>query len=112
MSEQTPPICDYEGSDYQQSFWDFGGRAYEDAVEALALRRLLPAGGDFMLELGAGAGRNTRRYLHYQRVALVDYSRTQLLQAQAHLGNRIVTSLLQRMYTACPLWMDGLMAPR
>ncbi|HQA29035.1 MAG TPA: class I SAM-dependent methyltransferase, partial [Brevefilum fermentans] len=86
MSEQTPPICDYEGSDYQQSFWDFGGRAYEDAVEALALRRLLPAGGDFMLELGAGAGRNTRRYLHYQRVALVDYSRTQLLQAQAHLG--------------------------
>ena len=39
-----------------------------------------------MLELGAGAGRNTRRYLHYQRVALVDYSRTQLLQAQAHLG--------------------------
>ena len=86
MSEQTPPICDYEGSDYQKSFWDLGGRAYEDAVEALALRRLLPAGGDFMLELGAGAGRNTRRYLHYQRVALVDYSRTQLLQAQAHLG--------------------------
>ena len=26
----TPPVCDYEGSDYQQSFWDAGQRAYED----------------------------------------------------------------------------------
>lgn len=87
MREQTPPVCDYEGSDYQQRFWDEGGRAYEDAVEGIALRRLLPSAGSFMLELGAGAGRNTPRYQHFERIALVDYSRTQLLQARERLGD-------------------------
>ena len=59
---EQPPVCNYEGSDYQTSFWERGGRAYEDAVEAVALRRLLPPGGKRLLELGAGAGRNTPRY--------------------------------------------------
>ena len=86
MNEQTPPICDYEGSDYQTSFWDQGDRGYEDAVEAIALTRLLPPAGAFMLELGAGAGRNTPRYQNFSRIALVDYSRTQLLQARQRLG--------------------------
>jgi ubiquinone/menaquinone biosynthesis C-methylase UbiE len=83
---QTPPVCDYEGSDYQQSFWDAGGRAYEDQVEAVALQRLLPPTGELLLELGAGAGRNTPRYAGYQRVVVLDYSLTQLQQAQARLG--------------------------
>jgi ubiquinone/menaquinone biosynthesis C-methylase UbiE len=83
---QTPPICNYEGSDYQTSFWERGGRQYEDAVEEVALRRLLPAGGKHLLELGAGAGRNTPRYTGFEQVTLVDYSRTQLIQAQQRLG--------------------------
>jgi ubiquinone/menaquinone biosynthesis C-methylase UbiE len=83
----TPPVCDYEGSDYQTSFWDQGGRAYEDRVEAIALRRLLPKNGHLLLELGAGAGRNTPRYLGFDRIVLLDYSRTQLEQAQQRLGN-------------------------
>jgi ubiquinone/menaquinone biosynthesis C-methylase UbiE len=86
MTSGKPPVCDYEGSDYQSSFWDAGGREYEDQVEALALRRLLPESGALMLELGAGAGRNTPRYSAYQKVVLVDYSATQLQQAQANLG--------------------------
>ena len=86
MSESTPPVCSYEGSDYQQSFWDQGGRAYEDAAEAIALKKLLPQNGKFLLELGAGAGRNTPRYKNYQRIALLDYSRTQLEQARDRLG--------------------------
>ncbi len=36
--------------------------------------------------MGAGAGRNTPRYAGFQRVVLLDYSRTQLEQAQARLG--------------------------
>ena len=82
----TPPVCDYEGSDYQKSFWDQGGRAYEDRAEAIALRRLLPKKGRLLLELGAGAGRNTPRYLGFDRIILLDYSRTQLEQAQQRLG--------------------------
>jgi SAM-dependent methyltransferase len=80
------PVCSYEGSDYQTSFWEKGNRAYEDGCEAVALRRLLPVSGRRMLELGAGAGRNTPRYAGYQEVTLVDYSRTQLEQARARLG--------------------------
>jgi len=83
---QTPPVCNYEGSDYQTSFWEQGGRAYEDAVEGVALKRLLPPSGKLLLELGAGAGRNTPRYAGFERVVLLDYSRTQLEQAQTHLG--------------------------
>lgn len=86
MSNDSPPICDYENSDYQTAFWDQGGRAYEDQTEAVALRRLLPASGRLMLEIGAGAGRNTPRYQAYEQVVLMDYSLTQMQQAQARLG--------------------------
>jgi len=82
----TPPVCDYEGSNYQESFWDRGGRAYEDLAESIALRRMLPKSGELMLELGAGAGRNTSRYSGFQRVILLDYSTSQLSQAQKRLG--------------------------
>ena len=39
------------------------------------------------MELGAGAGRNTRRYSGFEHVILLDYSRTQLKQAQELLGD-------------------------
>ncbi|MGB9586078.1 MAG: methyltransferase domain-containing protein [Anaerolineales bacterium] len=81
-----PPICDYEGSDYQESFWDSGKRAYEDRVEAIALQRLLPDGGELLLEIGAGAGRNTLRYRGFNRIVLLDYSVSQLQLAQERLG--------------------------
>jgi ubiquinone/menaquinone biosynthesis C-methylase UbiE len=86
MQPERPPICDYEGSDYQTSFWDQGDREYEDRAEAIALSRLLPKGGQLLLEIGAGAGRNTPRYQGFERVVLLDYSRTQLQQAQQRLG--------------------------
>ncbi|MDY6866550.1 MAG: class I SAM-dependent methyltransferase [Chloroflexota bacterium] len=87
MDKSTPPVCSYEGSDYQQCFWDEGQRDYEDAAEAIALKRLLPEKGSLLLELGAGAGRNTPRYHSYKRVVLLDYSRSQLEQAQKRLGD-------------------------
>jgi len=83
---KTPPVCDYEGSDYQEKFWGAGGRAYEDVAEALALKKLLPKSGKHLLELGAGAGRNTLRYAGFERVTLLDYSTTQLAQAIEKLG--------------------------
>jgi SAM-dependent methyltransferase len=80
------PICNYEGSDYQQAFWEKGGREYEDAVEAIAIKRLLPSSGKNLLELGAGAGRNSSRYSGFERIVLVDYSKSQLQQARQSLG--------------------------
>lgn len=86
---ETPPVCSYEGSDYQTSFWEKGGRAYEDACEAIALKKLLPSSGRHLLELGAGAGRNTPRYPGYSQITLLDYSHTQLEQARERLGDSI-----------------------
>jgi len=90
MSQKnSPPVIDYEGSDYQARFWGQGERAYEDRVEAIALRRLLPpGGGKRLLELGAGAGRNTPRYEKFHEVVLLDYSTTQLAQARQRLQNK------------------------
>lgn len=85
--EETPQVCSYEGSDYQEVFWDTGERRYEDAVEEVALKRLMPKQGNLLLELGAGAGRNTPRYAGWERIVLLDYSRTQLLQARERLGD-------------------------
>ncbi len=87
VKTDQPPICDYEGSDYQERFWGKGERAYEDQVEAIAIRRLLPKSGKLLLEVGAGAGRNTPRYQGYERIVLMDYSSSQLEQARQRLGD-------------------------
>ena len=55
-------------------------------MEAVALKRLLPASGRLLLELGAGAGRNTPRYVGFEKIVLLDFSRSQLEQAQQRLG--------------------------
>jgi len=85
-AESHPLICDYEGSDYQRTFWERGQRTYEDEAEALALRRLLPTSGMRLLEIGAGAGRNSPRYHGFEQVVLLDASRSQLQQAKERLG--------------------------
>jgi SAM-dependent methyltransferase/DNA-directed RNA polymerase subunit RPC12/RpoP len=87
LQTEQPPVCDYEGSDYQERFWGHGEREYEDRVEAIAIQRLLPKSGKLLLEVGAGAGRNTPRYASYERIVVMDYSSTQVEQAQQRLGN-------------------------
>ena len=86
LNSEQPEICDYEGSDYQERFWESGARRYEDLVEKIALRRMLPAKGRKLLEIGAGAGRNTNRYRGFEKIVLLDYARSQLEQAQLKLG--------------------------
>ena len=84
--ESPPKICDYEGSAYRTDFWEGRGRAYEDQVERLALRRLLPQSGHRLLEVGAGFGRLTEEWHGFQQVVLLDYSFSQLQYAREHLG--------------------------
>jgi SAM-dependent methyltransferase len=81
-----PDICDYEGSDYRTAFWEGQGRDYEDRVERIAIRRLLPPTGERLLELGAGFGRLTNLYTGYRQVVLLDYSRSHLEHARDHYG--------------------------
>ncbi len=79
------PICNYEGSRYSTEFWT-PDRSYEDAVERIALRALLPPQGQRLVEIGAGFGRLADLYAGYETVVLFDYARTQLEQAVARLG--------------------------
>jgi SAM-dependent methyltransferase len=77
--------CDYEGSRYRCDFWEDGGREYEDLAERIALRAMLPSGGDVLMEIGAGYGRLAALYHNYHQVVLVDYARSQLEEAQRYL---------------------------
>lgn len=82
----SPKICDYEDSNYRTEFWEGKGRNYEDRVERIALRRLLPPGGRRLLEIGAGFGRLTDEYTGFDQVVLLDYSFSQLQYAREHFG--------------------------
>jgi ubiquinone/menaquinone biosynthesis C-methylase UbiE len=79
------PICNYEDSRYSTEFWNTA-RAYEDAVERMALRTMLPPKGETLIEIGAGYGRLADLYAGYKTVVLMDYAQTQLEQAVARLG--------------------------
>jgi hypothetical protein len=80
-------VIDYEGSGYRQEFWEGQGREYEDAVERIALRRLLPPQGGRIAEIGAGFGRLADLYLGYDQIVLFDYSRTLLADAVRKWGH-------------------------
>lgn len=81
------PICDYEGSTYRTDFWEDKGRDYEDQVERRLLRRLLPAKGRRLLEVGGGFGRLTNEFHMYEQVVLLDYSFSQLQYARQRMGD-------------------------
>jgi SAM-dependent methyltransferase len=80
------PVIDYEGSPYRHAFWEGQGRDYEDAVERLAIQRLLPPCGPRLAEIGAGFGRLANLYLGYDQIVLFDYSRTLLQDAVRQWG--------------------------
>jgi SAM-dependent methyltransferase len=98
MVEDTPRICDYEGSNYRTDFWEGRGRNYEDLVERDVLKRLLPASGKRLLEIGAGFGRLTQEYSSYEHVVLLDYSFSQLQYARQQLGDERYTYVAADAY--------------
>lgn len=87
MESSGPAICDYEGSDYRTAFWEGKGRDYEDRVERIAIRRLMPPTGKRLIEVGAGYGRLAGLYRGYRQVVLFDYSRSQLQHARRIYGD-------------------------
>lgn len=84
--DAAAPLCDYEGYDYRGEFWR-QGRAYEDEVERVALRRLLRGRGGAVVDVGAGYGRLADEYAGFERVVLFDHARSLLLQAREAYGH-------------------------
>ena len=79
------PIIDYQSSDYAERFWP--GREYEDAVERIALAKLLPPTGDVLADVGAGHGRLADLYSGFRTVILIDPARSVLEKAVAAWGD-------------------------
>lgn len=84
MAEPARPLIDYEGYDYEGAFW--GGRDYEDAVERIALARMLPPSGRRLVEIGAAYGRLADQYQGYEQVILLDPAKSQVQEAQQRLS--------------------------
>lgn len=88
MADNSPrDICDYEGSTYRTDFWESQNREYEDRVERVAIRRLLPPPGGRLLEVGGGFGRLTPEFEAFDEVVVLDYSRSQLEYAREQHGD-------------------------
>jgi len=85
MFESSRPVCDYEGSRYSTEFWT-KEREYEDRAERIALKKLLPPRGGTLIEIGAGAGRLADLYLGYERIVLMDYARSTLVEARERVA--------------------------
>ena len=103
MSQAARPICDYEGSAYRTEFWG-EGREYEDAVERVALRHLLPPTGRRLMEIGAGYGRLIPLYDGYDEVVILDYALSQLRQAQELWGEAAPGGRPRYVYVAADFY--------
>jgi SAM-dependent methyltransferase len=112
LPSDTPPICDYEGSDYRTRFWENANRDYEDLAERIAMRRLLPAPAARLLEIGPGFGRLVDLYRGYRHVILLDYSKSLLREARARWGDLDAETGTRYTYVAADLYRlpvrDGL----
>lgn len=91
-------ICDYSDTDYQ-AFWADGTRDYEDAVERIALRRLVQPISGSCLEIGAGYGRLVNEYAdRCDSILLTDYAENLLEQARRRV------SVLGLEQAECRVW--------
>jgi SAM-dependent methyltransferase len=111
MFYSSRPVCDYEGSHYRAEFWT-KEREYEDRAERIALRKLLPARGERLVEIGAGAGRLADLYVGYDQIVLMDYARSTLVEAREQIADRLPEHVDRFRFVAADLYalpfVDGL----
>jgi len=103
MFESSRPVCDYEGSHYSTEFWT-QEREYEDRAERIALKKLLPPRGGTLIEIGAGAGRLADLYLGYDRIVLMDYARSTLVEARERVTARLPEHAARFRFVAADLY--------
>jgi SAM-dependent methyltransferase len=77
-------LATYEDLGYRDVFW--AARRYEDACDRVAVRALLPARGDRLIEVGAGFGRLANEYSGYDEVVLLDSSEVHSIAAREALA--------------------------
>ena len=82
LPDTEPPTYDLS---YRDAFW--ASRAYEDLCDRLALRALLPATGQQLLDVGAGFGRLADEYGGFGHVTLVDASPAMIGAARERIGS-------------------------
>jgi SAM-dependent methyltransferase len=82
LPDTEPPTYDLS---YRDAFWV--SRAYEDLCDRLALRALLPATGQQLLDVGAGFGRLADEYGGFGHVTLVDASPAMIGAARERIGS-------------------------
>jgi SAM-dependent methyltransferase len=83
-SSPERPLATYEDLGYRDVFW--AARRYEDACDRVAVRALLPPGGDRLIEVGAGFGRLANEYHGYREVVLLDSSEVHVTSARESLA--------------------------
>ena len=82
LPDTEPPTYDLS---YRDAFW--ASRAYEDLCDRVALRALLPATGQQLLDVGAGFGRLADEYGGFGHVTLVDASPAMIGAARERIGS-------------------------
>ena len=90
--DSSPKVsADYNGYDYEE-YWREHDRAYEDAADRMAIRKLLPKNMENFVDIGGGYGRLADEYLDRSKnVTIFDYSKTELAQAKEKYGDKIST---------------------
>ena len=90
-TEKLPEsISDYNGYDYKKIFWEDADRAYEDAADRMAIRKLLPEHCGKFADIAGGYGRLANEYFdRCDEAWLFDYSKTELKQAKELYGDKI-----------------------
>jgi SAM-dependent methyltransferase len=78
------PLATYEDLGYRDVFW--AARRYEDACDRVAIRALLPSGGERLIEVGAGFGRLAAEYAGFGEVVLLDSSEVHVAAARESLA--------------------------
>lgn len=96
---------DYENYDYRE-FWKDDIRLYEDGSERIAIRKFLKGerrNNKLFVDLGCGYGRLFNEYEDFERIILVDFSMTNLKNAQAAISKYLESQKekLSRIFFVC-----------
>ncbi len=104
MGINVTPVVPYDDYDYS-AFWE--NRAYENAADKIAVRRLLKKlpvrfFGYKLIDIGSGSGRLTHTYENFaERITLLDPSFYQLKHAKSTLAYskkyRFITGVIESM---------------